>query len=139
MSFSNWLTSLSIIHSRSSHAVPKGEISFFFNGLAVFHRVNVPQPFYSFICDGHRGCFQILATADNAAVNTGHMCSSELLFLNSWDIFPEVESLGHKAVPFLNFEETSHCFPQWLHQSAFPPTVQEGSPLSTASPALAVC
>ena len=36
-----------------------------------------------------------------------------------------MELLGQRAVPFLwNFpEEIPYCFPQWLHKSAFPPTV----------------
>ena len=46
---------------------------------------------------------------------------------------PKVSSI------FLFFEAISFCFSQWLHQSAFPPTVYEGSCFSTTSPALAVC
>ena len=41
---------------------------------------------------------------------------------------------------FIFFEVSLCCFPQWLlQQSAFPPTVQKGSPFSTSSPALVVC
>ena len=39
---------------------------------------------------------------------------------------------------FYFFEETPYCFPQWLYQSAFSPTVHKGSLFSTSSPAL-VC
>ena len=36
-------------------------------------------------------------------------------------------------------KESSYCFPQWLYQFAFSPTVQEGSLFSTSSPAFIVC
>ena len=36
-------------------------------------------------------------------------------------------------------DEPPYCFPQWLHQLAFPPAVQEGSLFSTPSPAFIVC
>ena len=36
------------------------------------------------------------------------------------------------------FEVSPYCFLQWLRYSVFPPTVQNGSPVSTSSPAL-VC
>ena len=69
----------------------------------------------------------------------GYLCSFKLVFQVSSDKFPEVESLGHKAVPFLIFWDNSMLFfPQWLHQSAFLPIVQKGSPFSTSSPALVV-
>ena len=54
---------------------------------------------------GNLGGFQILAIISNAVVNIGVQCiySFELGFQVSSDIFPEVESLGHKAAPFLIF------------------------------------
>ena len=36
-------------------------------------------------------------------------------------MFPEVGPLSQKADPFLIFEVSPYCFPQWLHPSAFPP------------------
>ena len=54
---------------------------------------------------GNLGGFQILAIISNAVVNIGvqYIYSFELGFQVSSDIFPEVESLGHKAAPFLSF------------------------------------
>ena len=48
LSFSDLLVSLSIILSRSIHAVKKGKISFLYS--LVCHCVNVPQIFYPLIC-----------------------------------------------------------------------------------------
>ena len=42
-------------------------------------------------------------TVNNAAVGIGCLCSSELVFWVSSDIFPEVGLLGQKADPFLIF------------------------------------
>jgi len=39
---------------------------------------------------------------------------------------------------FSFFEETSYCFPQWLHQFAFPPTVCKGSLFSTSLPTFVI-
>ena len=86
--------------------------------------------YYSFFIhsftDGHLGCFQTLAVVNNAAMSTGCMYSFQPVFWVSSDILLGAESLGRLAVPFLIFEGTPYHFPQWLHQSAFPPTVQEG-------------
>ena len=62
----------------------------------------------------------------------GWIYSFELVVRVSLDIFPEVESLGHKAVLFLIFDVTPYCFPQSLHQCASPPTVHNGSLFSTS-------
>ena len=40
---------------------------------------------------------------------------------------------------FSLFKETPYCFPQWLHQFTFPPTVQKGSFFSTPSPSFIIC
>ena len=50
-------------------------------------------------------------------------------------ICPVMGLLHHMVVLFLVFKKKSlYCSPLWLYQFAFPPTVQEGSLLSTASP-----
>ena len=45
-----------------------------------------------------------------------------------------VQLLGRRVVLFLIFEEPPCCFPEWLHQLAFPPAVQKRSSLSASSP-----
>ena len=63
------------------------------------------QMCYSFFIysstDGHLGCFQILAIVNNTAMNIGVHIFFELVFLVSLDMFPEVGSLGHKAVALI--------------------------------------
>ena len=57
----------------------------------------------SFICssiDGHLGYIRILAVVNNAAMNIMVHISFQIRFLDVCG-YPEVESLGHKAVPFL--------------------------------------
>ena len=56
--------------------------------------------------------------------------------LFSLDKYPEVRLLGLMATLFLIIWETSVLFLQWLHQSAFAPTVHKGSLFSTSLPAL---
>ena len=52
--------------------------------------------------DGHLGCFLVLATVNNAAVNIGVHVSFELVFWGFLDILPGVELLDH-IVLFLVF------------------------------------
>ena len=64
-----WLTSLSIIISRSIHVAANGSIPFFFNGWQ-YSVVYAHHIF--FICspvDGHLGCLHVSAMASNVAVN----------------------------------------------------------------------
>ena len=41
------------------------------------------------------------------------------------DMFPGLESLGHRQFHFNFFAITPYCFPQWQHQPAFPPAVHK--------------
>ena len=65
------------------------------------------------------------------------MCLFELWF--SWGVCPIVGLLGHIVVLFLVFKELPYCFPQWLCQFTFPPTVQECSLFFTPFPTFIVC
>ena len=48
------------------------------------------------------------------------MCPFEVVLLCSLSKYPVVRLLDCRVIVFLIFEESPHCFPQWLHQFAFP-------------------
>ena len=110
LSFSDWLISLSIIFSRFIHAVAKGNISFFFNGHIEFHCVNVPQLFIHSSTDGHLGCFQILATVNNTAMNIQVHIFFWISVFGFLMYIPRSKIAGSKGSSI--FEETPYCFPQ---------------------------
>ena len=66
---------------------------------------------------------------------------SVFVFVFVLDIYPGVKLLDHVVVLFLVFEKPPYCFPQWLHQfiDTLPPTLYEGSLVSTSSPTFAIC
>ena len=55
-------------------------------------------------------------------------CSFELVFWVSLGIYPDVEMLGHKAVPFLIFLETSILFPTVAVLICIPTDCAQGFP-----------
>ena len=73
--------------------------------------------------DGHLGCFQHLAIVNCAAMNIGvhrffWIGVSGVLGYN-----PSSGIAGSKGRSIFSFLRKFHSFPQWLHQSAFPPTM----------------
>ena len=57
---------------------------------------------YPFICDGHLGCFHLLASANNAAVLV-YKFLFEHLFSTLWGIHLGVELLDHMVILCLIF------------------------------------
>ena len=57
-----------------------------------------------FICspaDGHLGCFHLLATVNNVAMNTGEQMSLRTLLSILLGIYPEVELMDHSLILYL--------------------------------------
>ena len=69
LSFSFWLTSLSMIISRSIYVLANGIISFFL-WLSSIHCTFLPRLFYPFLCQWTFSCFHVLAIVTSVTVNT---------------------------------------------------------------------
>ena len=53
--------------------------------------------------NGHVGCFHVLTSMDDAALNTGYKYLFEMLILFPSDIYPEVELLDYMLDQVLIF------------------------------------
>ena len=72
--------------------------------------------------DGPLSCSQILVFVNNTALNTGMHMFFQISVLVFFRYPPKSGIAGSKgSFTFSFFEEIPYCFPQWLHQSAFPP------------------
>ena len=103
LSFSNWLTSLSIIFSRSINAVTKRKHFLLFYGWVVFHCVNVLWLFYPLTYWWHLSCFQILVITSSGAINIGVLMSFQISVLGSFRYIPRSGIAGSKGIPIFSF------------------------------------
>ena len=88
--------------------------------------------------NGHLGCFHVLAIVNSAAMNNGiHESLSVLVSSGYMPRSGIAGSYGGFIPSFL--KESPYCFPYWLYQFTFTPTVQEHSLYSTPSPAFIAC
>ena len=81
-----------------------------FNGRVMLHCIYVPHLLYPLLCDGHLGCFHILAVVNSAAVNIGVHVSFWIIFFFFPGYMPRVGLQGHMVALFLVFKGTSILF-----------------------------
>ena len=110
LSFSVWLTALSIILSKAIHVAANNK-NLLFNGWVVFHRVCVCVCVYIFFIhssvDEHLVCFYILVIVNNVTMNIGVHTSFWISVFSFFLYIPRGGVAGSVVVLFLLFWETS--------------------------------
>ena len=71
----------------------------------------------------------------NIGVHVSFLISVFIFF----EYIPRSGIAGSYGNSIFSFEEPPYCFPQWLHQLTFPPTMWEGSIFSTPSLTFVIC
>ena len=133
----HYLTSLCVIISRSSHIASNSIISFIFIAeniplyICLTYSLCIPQQIDIQIVPGLSCCKQSCNEHWSAYIflNYGFLW----IYVQEWDCWVM------QQLYFQFFKKPPYCFPQWLYQFTFPPTLWEGSFFSTPSPAFTVC
>ena len=86
--------------------------------------------------DGHPGCFHILTTVNNAAVNSGWVLTS--FWISVFVFFKYIPRSGSACFIF-NFWGAPILFPKVAASAYIPTTVLPGSLFSTSSPGFIIC
>ena len=76
------------------------------------------------------GRFHALAIVSDTAMATGVQISFQDVYFVSSGYIPRIRTAIYMSALFLIFAEPPNCFPLWLHQFPFLPTVHRGSPFS---------
>ena len=136
-----WLTYLALRTTLKVYpCCRKWQYFIFSYGWVVSHCIYGPYLLHPIPYRRVLGCLHVLATVNNAAMNTGvHICV--FLQINVFNFFRQITRRGI-AGSYSNsiiFEELPYYVPQWLCKPAFPPAVTEGSFFSTISATLITC
>ena len=85
-------------------------------------------------------CFYILAIINSDAMNIEVHLSFQISVFGFFGYMLRSRIAGHVVVLFFGFLRNLRiCFPQWLYQFTFPPTVYKGSLFSTFLPTFVIC
>ena len=129
LSFYAWLISLSMIISRSMHVASNDIISFLFCDWVISSLyIHTHTHMHTYICvhvcachiffihssiNGHSGCFYVLATLSNAAVNIGMQVSYWIMVFSEYMARSGIGGSYDSSV-FIFFKGLACCFdPDW--------------------------
>ena len=111
------------------------------NGIVLFflRLSSIPLYMYHILIhsslDRHLGCYHVFALSQCSCEHRGACiflnCSFVQIYAKEWDCW----IIWYFSTQF----SEKYCFPQWLYQFTFLPTVKESSLFSIPSPAFVIC